>query len=439
MLLAPPVAARAQALARSGTTARGMISLSVSEGRLLRLDHDAANVLVGDSSIADVQVVSPRAIYVYGRKAGQTTLSAVDSDSGLAAQLTLRVNRSASMAQAALPGGGHSGAGDVSLGFEGARMVVRGAVDDLGQALDADTTARAYGMGALPPLDRTRLAGAQQVTLRVRIAEVSRTDLNELGINLNVLANPGTFSFNLMTGGFVSNIAQQAGIGGAVSGLNSAGGSGMLGGGVTQRRLNVDALVNALQSQGMLSLLAEPNLTAMSGETASFLAGGEVPIPVPQALGVTTIQYKQYGVQLAFTPTLLPGNRVALRVRPQVSELSSANATTIAGTPVPAFISRQANTSVEMASGQTLAIAGLFQRNEQNNVSRFPVLGDLPVLGALFRSTRYQRDETELVILITPYLTQPVSTPDAIALPTDDASLAKVPAPPGAQTGFVVR
>jgi len=406
---------------------RGFVSLYVSEGRLLRLDRDVTNVLIADRSIADVQVVSPRELYIYGRKPGQTTLSATSSDSGVIAQLVLRVQRSGAMAEAALPQGS-----SVSIGFEGNRLVVRGPVANLGQALETQSTAQAFNPGNLPPLDRTQLAGAQEVTLRVRIAEVSRTTITQLGLNLDVLANPGTFVFSLLTGSFLGGSATSS-LTTSLTGTGSTTNFGESAVGVTGARVNANALLNALQNEGLLTMLAEPNLTTLSGETAHFLAGGEVPIPVPQALGVTTIEYKSYGVELAFTPTILPGERIAMRVHPSVSEISSANAISINGTSVPSFIERDAESNVEMASGQTLAIAGLFQRNEQNNVNKFPFLGDVPVLGALFRSTAYQRDETELVILVTPYLTQPVSNPEAFALPTDQPPAAP---PPSVAAGF---
>lgn len=421
--------ARAQAV-------RGTVALNVGEGRLLRLNRAAVDVLVGDSAIADVQVVSPHTLYVYGRKPGQTTLSATDTQSGEAAQMTLRVTRSSAAAQASL----RPGDGAVSLEFEGNRMVVRGLVDDLGEALDTSAAARAYSAGGSAPLDRTLMAGTPQVTLRVRIAEVSRTTITQLGLNLNVVADPGSFAFNLVTGSYLGQ-SVASGLTTSLSGQsNTSIGStfGQASAGITTHRVNANALLNALQSEGLVTTLAEPNLTTISGQTASFDAGGEVPIPVPQALGVTTIEYKRFGVQLSFTPTVLPGDRIALNVKPEVSELSSANAVSIGGTTVPSFVSRSATTDVEMASGQTLAIAGLFQRNEQNTLSKFPFLGDVPVLGALFRSSSYQRDETELVILVTPFLSQPVDGPSRFLLPTDRAT----PTPPDqaatAGVGFVV-
>lgn len=397
----------------------GYVALTVSEGRLLRLDQNVTNVLVGDNSIADVQVVSPRELYIYGRKPGQTTLSATGSDSGIAAQLTLAVRRSGAAAQAALPQGS-----TVAIGFEGNRLVVRGPVADLGQALETQSTAQAFNTGKLPPLDRTQLAGAQQVTLRVRIAEVSRTTINQLGLNLNILANPGGAVVSLVTGSFLGQSAGSS-LTTSLTGGSSTANFGQAGLGVNGARVSATSLLNALQNEGLLTVLAEPNLTTLSGETANFHAGGEVPIPVPQSFGVTTIQYKSFGVALAFTPTILPGDRIAMRVHPSVSEISSANAVSISGVSVPSFVERDAEANVEMASGQTLAIAGLYQRNEQNNINKFPFLGDVPVLGALFRSTAYQRDETELVILVTPYLTQPVSNPNAFPLPTDQP-----PSPP---------
>ena len=402
VLLAPVLspAAAQQAVSAPRTT----VTVGVGEGRLFRLDRDASNVFVANSVVADVQVASARLVYIYGRRVGQTTLTAVGTGDAVAGSLTVRVERNAEAVSGAL-----SGKSAATLGFAGDRLVVRGPVGDVGEAMEVESTARAYSPTRLPPLDRTRLAGTQQITLRVRIAEVSRTDLNRLGVNLSVVANPGSFTLNFLTNAFVN------GIGSAASENSLLGGFG-----VATRRLNANALVNALQREGVLTLLAEPNLTTLSGETASFLAGGEVPIPVPQAFNVTTIQYKQFGVSLAFTPTLLPGNRIAMRVRPEVSEISNVNSLAINGYTVPAFVTRRAESNVELASGQTVAIAGLFQRRQQDDLDRVPFLGDLPVLGALFRSQRFQRDETELMILVTPYLTAPTAAPDAIPLPTDD-------------------
>jgi pilus assembly protein CpaC len=166
-----------------------------------------------------------------------------------------------------------------------------------------------------------------------------------------------------------------------------------------------------------VSILAEPNLTALSGETASFLAGGEFPIPVSQSLSSVTIEYKQYGVGLAFTPVVLGDGRISMRVRPEVSELSNEGSVKLNDFVVPALTTRRAETTVELGSGQSFMIAGLLRNATTNDVTKAPFLGDLPILGALFRSTSYRRSETELVIIVTPYLVRPVS--GQLAAPTD--------------------
>jgi pilus assembly protein CpaC len=181
---------------------------------------------------------------------------------------------------------------------------------------------------------------------------------------------------------------------------------------------DVNGLIDALADEGVLSILAEPNLTAMSGESGSFLAGGEFPIPVPQENSSITIEFKKFGVQLVFTPVILEGGRISLRVNPEVSELTTNGAININGFAIPALTTRRADTTVELGSGQSLAIAGLLKNNVSQDISKLPGLGDLPVLGQLFRSDTYRHNESELVIIITPYIVRPVSARQ-LALPTD--------------------
>eukprot|EP01133_Synstelium_polycarpum_P012434 gene12434-14587_t len=212
----------------------------------------------------------------------------------------------------------------------------------------------------------------------------------------------GTFSFGLITGGPLA--AATAG------GLAAAGsGSG---------NTNIDGMLDALQANGILQILAEPNITAMTGQTASFLAGGEVAIPVPVNRDLVGIEYKSFGVSLLFNPTLLPNGRIALQVRPEVSSVVSGGTVDFGNFHVPSFSVRRADTRVEVGSGQTFAIAGLFQRESSQDIEKLPLLGDLPILGNLFRSKRFQRNETELVILITPYLVEPVRS-RTLATPLD--------------------
>jgi pilus assembly protein CpaC len=181
---------------------------------------------------------------------------------------------------------------------------------------------------------------------------------------------------------------------------------------------NFNGVINALDSQGLATVLAEPTLTAISGETANFLVGGQYPIPVPQGVQIVTIEYKSYGISLDFTPTVLDANRISVKVRPEVSQLTSVGAATLDGISVPALTVSRADTTVELGSGQSFAIAGLFQNNGQNQIQSVPFLSDIPVLGALFRSSTFQRNESELVIIITPYIVRPVSRPADLLLPT---------------------
>jgi pilus assembly protein CpaC len=184
--------------------------------------------------------------------------------------------------------------------------------------------------------------------------------------------------------------------------------------------LGLDLLgaLDLAERNGLVTVLSEPNLTALSGETAEFLAGGEFPIPLSQGLGTTTIEYKNYGVSLAYTPTVLSNGRISIRVRPEVSELSSQGAVTLNGFQIPALTIRRAETTVELGSGQSFMIAGLLSNSAQNTIDKAPGAGDLPILGALFRSTTFQKGQTELVIVVTPYLVRPVDD-SQISLPTD--------------------
>jgi pilus assembly protein CpaC len=181
---------------------------------------------------------------------------------------------------------------------------------------------------------------------------------------------------------------------------------------------NFNGVINALNSEGLATILAEPTLTAISGETANFLVGGQYPIPVPQGAQIVTIEYKSYGISLDFTPTVLDDNRIDIKVRPEVSQLTNVGAATLDGVTVPALTVSRADTTVELASGQSFAIAGLFQNNGQNQIQSIPGIGDVPILGALFRSSTFQRNESELVIVVTPYIVRPVSRPSDLLLPT---------------------
>jgi pilus assembly protein CpaC len=181
--------------------------------------------------------------------------------------------------------------------------------------------------------------------------------------------------------------------------------------------MDLAAAIDLAEADGLVSTLAQPNLTAISGETASFLAGGEIPIPLSQGLGAVSVEFKQYGVSLSFTPTVLGDGRISIRVRPEVSQLTDAGSVRLNGFTIPGITTRRAETTVELGSGQAFMIGGLMSNGQNSNVDKAPFLGDLPVLGALFRSNGFKRNETELMIVVTPYLVKPVS-PQQIALPT---------------------
>jgi len=375
----------------------------VGHGRLVQLDEPAESVYVGDTTIADLRIVAPDVVYIYGRRIGSTNLIAISAEHKVRANVAFRVvadSGSANKAARDLQPTTHT-----TLKLFGNRVAAVGNTRSVEEAVDVQNTADTYSPRDQPPINDTTIAGSQQVNIRVRFAEVSRNDVQNLGIG-------------------------------------TSGGIGFSGTGA-----EVDALVGALQRNGMMTILAEPNLTAVTGKAASFLAGGEVPIPIPgNQAGQMSVQYKPFGVSLEFTPTLIKTNRIGLRVKPEVSSLSRVGSVKSNGIDLPSFMVRRADTTVEVASGQTFAIAGLFQRQMALDYEQTPELGDLPILGALFRSARYRRDETELVILITPVLVKPVRD-RGVATPLDrpapppppGPALVKVKPLPEPNSGFVFK
>ncbi len=388
-------------------TAGTVITVPASQGRLLRFDEPVESVFIADPEIADVRVVSSDLVYVYGKSVGLTNLLAVSKaeDGGehaqqVTASTLLRVVMDTRPAKEARREWSPNAPVDITV--FGKRTAIRGQVHTIDQAVDAANIAETFSPKDQPPLNKTTLAGPNQINIRVRFAEASRNDLRSFGINWDVRSP--NFSFSKVN---VADIDQSG---------KALGVSGQIG------QFDINVLIDALQASGAINILAEPNLTAVTGETATFLAGGEVPIPVPAGVNseAITVQYKPFGVSLAFTPTIVKENRIALRVRPEVSSIASVTDFSVQGFSLPSFTVRRAETAIEMASGQTFAMAGLFQRDITRNVDKMPVLGDVPILGALFRSERYQRNETELVILITPYLVDPVSN-KSLATPLDRA------------------
>jgi pilus assembly protein CpaC len=364
-------------------------------------------VFIANDSIADVQVRSSTQLYVFGKSSGETTVYATDRSGRVVYAANVRVGTNAGsvgeMLRLAMPESSIQATPMNNL------VLLTGTVASPEDVEEAQRLVKAYVGDSTQVVSRIRSATPLQVTLKVKIAEVSRSLVKSIGFNL--------FSQD-STGGFQFGISQGSGTTGrspfTVSGI--AGGTTI---GAAGKLLGLDLIgtLDLAENDGLVTILAEPNLTALSGETASFLAGGEFPVPVSQALGAVTIEYKQYGVGLAFTPIVLADGRISMRVRPEVSELSNEGSIRLNGFDVPALTTRRAETTVELGSGQSFMIAGLLRNTNTNNIDKAPFLGDLPILGTLFRSTKYRRAETELVIVVTPYLVRPVS--NQIALPTD--------------------
>ncbi|HYI03537.1 MAG TPA: type II and III secretion system protein family protein [Reyranella sp.] len=378
------------------------LTLEVNKGTALKLPGPASTVFVAAPDIADVQVRSPNMVYVFAKKPGDTVLYAVDAQDRVLLNTIVRVTSPLSRIKGALdqihPNNG------VVFDNQGETIVLTGAVRSAVVAEDARRLAVQQVNGnPAKVISNIRIDAPTQVQIRVKVAEVKRDALKRVGINWQNINQIALFG----TGNFLAGFAVRttaAAITPATGALQFATRDGSL-----------NTMVDFLATQNQATILAEPNLIAMSGETASFLAGGEVPLLIPQTganAGTVTIQYKSVGVSLGFTPTII-GERINLKVAPEVSELSAVGSISVplgTGTvQIPGIRTRRASTTIELGSGQSFAIAGLLQSNSAQDINKFPWLGDVPVLGTLFKSDAYRREETELVIIITPYFVEPTS------------------------------
>jgi len=391
--------------------AQERIEIDAGKGVLLRLPSAAANIFVADNKIADIQVKSPRLVYVIGNASGETNLYALSGDDQVIYNAIVAVDHNTGRVNEAIqnlmPGS------DVELHSVEGALVLTGHVSSAAEAADLKLLATQL-VGEAKVMNRVQVAGPNQVNLRVKFAEVSRSVVKQLGFNWEATFNNGKALFGIATG---REIVERAATG--VQEITRAGsGSASIIGSLQTGNWDLNGLIDALETNGLVSVLAEPNLTAMSGKAASFLAGGEFPIPVPQERGVTTIQYKKFGVGLTFTPTVLAGDRINLVVNPEVSQLSSAGALASGGFSIPSLTTRRAETTVELGSGQSFAIAGLLQNDLSHDINKLPGLGDIPILGQLFKSDNFKRNESELIIVVTPYIVRPVNSP-RMALPND--------------------
>jgi pilus assembly protein CpaC len=381
------------------------IGVEIGKGRLIRLDTPATCVFIADPKVADIQVKSPTLVYVIGKAPGETTLFAVDEHDTVLANMSVAVHLNESGLRQdlkrLLPNS------DIDISTSNNALVLSGTVGSAADGENAKMIAARFAPDQDHIVNTMQVQAPNQVNLRVRIAEVSRDIIKQFGVNWGAGgAGPGHFAFGLATG--TGGLSPTSGIGFQPH-VTEVGGANELAAAFMTHGVDLNVLIDALDSEGLVTVLAEPNLTAISGAPASFLAGGEFPIPVPQGLNVTTIDYKKFGVSLSFVATITDGGRINLVVKPEVSELSTDGAITLNDITVPSLTTRRTETTVDLASGQSFAIAGLMQNNVTQNIQKFPGLGSVPILGALFRSDKFERNESELVVIVTPYIVSPNS------------------------------
>ncbi len=399
--LAPASAAR-------GENPISAVSVEAGTGKVLSLTTPVTNIFVADPKVAEVRPVSATSLFIFGLNPGRTTIAIMDADGHLLAQYEMTVQPSSFSAREAqsaidrlIPG--HH----VKIQAQGKGLMLTGSVKSPADAAQAMAIAKGYvGEGAAIDNEIT-VDSPVQVTLNVRVAQMSRQVVRNLGINWQALANIGTIG-KLPALALNANAATVACV--------AATGGGCLGAGF-------NGVIDALAKDNLAHVLAEPNLTVISGQAASFQVGGEYPIPSSQGNGAVTVTYKSFGVMLSFLPTVLSDGRINLHVKPEVSELSSLNsAVLVTGTTsqiVPSLTVRRAETTVELGTGESFAIAGLLQQSTNDSGTGLPGLGDIPIAGALFHDNQFERTETELVIVVTPYIVRPVANPSMLRLPTD--------------------
>jgi len=412
-------AGRAQAAvadaAPTVTSPTSILEVATGRGRLVTLSAPMTDVFVADDTIADVQVRSPTQIYIFGKKTGETTISATAKNGRTVFSTIVRVGTNfdsiGQMLKVAMPE-----ANITSTTMNGV-VLLTGTVASPDDVNQAEQLVTAFVGKDVRVLTRLKTAVPLQVNLQVRFAEVSRNYLKEIGFNNKTRDATSGFLFGLSTGTrSPGDIATTNGV--TTYNFTKGPQNGTLAFAGHLLGLDVLSALDLGERIGQVTTLTNPNVTALSGQTGSMLAGGEIPIPLAGGLGTVSVEYKQYGVSLSYTPTVLSDGRISLHVKPEVSQLDYSNAVTIGGTRVPGLTTRRAETTVELGSGQSFMIAGLMQNNHNNSIDKTPGVGDLPVLGALFRSNGFQRNETELVVVITPYLVKPVNDGD-IKLPTD--------------------
>jgi len=384
------------------------VVLSVGRGQLVSIGGRMTDIFIADEAIADVQVKSTNQVYLFGKKSGETTVYASDAAGNIVWSAIVRVGNNIEsidqMLTLAMP------EARIQTSTMNNTVLLTGTVAAPEDAAEAERLVSAFVGDGTNVISRLRLTTPLQVNLQVKFAEVSRSLVRALNSNLQAVDSTSGFRFNMARGtDFIDDDGNF---------LHNEGTTSLITEFPKFLGLDIAGLFEAAETDGLVTTISQPNLTALSGETAEFLAGGEYPIPVSSGLGSTSIEFKKFGVSLSYTPTVLSNGRISIRVRPEVSELSSQGAVQVNGFQVPGLTVRRAETTIELGSGQSFMIAGLLQNGYNTSIDKTPGVGDVPILGNLFRSNSFRRGETELVIVVTPYLVKPVDAKD-IKLPTD--------------------
>jgi pilus assembly protein CpaC len=437
-----PVAAHAAEYDGSALRA-GTLQVPLNKSQVVSADRPIAKAMIGNEEVADILPITDRSIYVLGKKMGTTSLTLYDSAGRVLSVLDIAVGPDVESLEAQLrdlvPDE------EISARISNESIVLTGLVNDAGAVDRAMQIAKTYAGDNVVNL--MSVGSSQQVMLEVRFAEVNRSAGREIGVNGFGVSRGGTFSGVTGRGsGWVpgtpgtntdvfdgaGNLISRTVDGGTDPFLARTGITGMFG--IFRKSfsigsLSIDAMLNALEERGLSKTLAQPTLIALSGDRASFLAGGEFPVPVAQSgagggsLGSSntaaiTVEFKPFGVSLGFTPTVLGDKTINLIVEPEVSEIDPSASLTLNGITIPGLRTRRASTTLELRDGESFAIAGLLQQDFKTNIQQVPLLGSIPILGALFRSTQFQKGETELLIVVTPHLVAPLQA-HQVQLPTD--------------------
>lgn len=447
---APPALAQSGGISVADNVHAGEVAVPVNKSQVIRSDRPYSKALIGNPEVADVLPLTDQSLYVLGKKMGTTSLTLYDRSNTLIAVVDVVVGPDVISLRRQLselmPADG------VGARISNDAIVLEGVVPDAVAADRAVQIAETYAPGKV--VNMLSLGSAQQVMLEVRFSEVKRSALKDIGVSLFATGS-GSHGFNgasgngsSLTPGAPIEVVTPTPDGGTVttsvpgppvlrlgSILNSF---GILSRSFSILGLNIDATLDALETKGAITTLAEPTLVALSGETASFLAGGEFPVPVAQGAGgdnnaTFTVEWKPFGVSLAFTPTVLADGVVSLVVAPEVSSIDPTASIVVNNLRIPGIQTRRAKTTVELRDGESFAMAGLIRKDFQDTVRQFPILGSIPIIGSLFRSTNFQKEDTELLIIVTPRLVRPVRAA-SLTVPTDRAG-----PPPEADQFFLGR